>query len=236
MSNQIRLLLGCLIALTSTSAASAQSRMQRSFAPMRMNPRTNSMAMSPMMMNQQNLSRFMNPNTTGFNNPMMMSNPGSSGYGGGSGGGYGMSPGASSGMGSSSGYAGGYGYDQATPDAATTTELSAAYATARAGYLLTALGISSANGRLDWPLAFRLIPPGEYRDTMVQTESRVRVAVMQAAGGKAAPATIQEATRDVSKLRRWLRDHEVDMAEATYRSGNDFLRRVEDGLNMIGAY
>jgi hypothetical protein len=226
-------------------------------SPMMMNPMMmNSMAMNPLrasvfnpmnamsttpfgLAQQQNLSRFMNPNATGSNNPMMMSNPyaaGSSGYGGGSSGGYGMSPGASSGMGSSSGYAGGYGYDQAALGAATAAEQSAAYSRTGPGSLLTALGLSNENGRLDWPLAFRLIPPGEYRDTMVQTESRARVAVMQAAGGKATSATLQEATRDVSKLRNWLRDHEVDMAEATYRSGSDFLRRVEDALSMIGAY
>jgi hypothetical protein len=215
----------------------------------------NSMAMNPMrasvfnpmnamstnpfsLAQQQNLSRFMNPNATGSNNPLMMSNPyaaGSSGYGGGSSGGYGMSPGASSGMGSSSGYAGGYGYDQAALGAAATAEQSA-YSRTGPGSLLMALGLANENGRLDWPLAFRLIPPGEHRDMMLQTESQVRVAVMQAAAGKATSATIQEATRDVSKLRNWLRDHQVDMAEATYRSGSDFLRRVEDALNLIGAY
>src|ERR1051325_9121607 len=51
MSYQIRLLLGCLIALTSTSAVSAHFRMQRPFAPRQMGPRINPRAMNPTIWN-----------------------------------------------------------------------------------------------------------------------------------------------------------------------------------------
>jgi hypothetical protein len=251
MSIQRRLFLGCLVALTSTSAACAQFRMQRTSVPFRLSQPVNR-AMNPMMMSarnpmmvmspnllglarQQNLSRFMNPYATGNTNPYMMSNPymaASGGYGGGSGGGYG----GSSGMGSSSGNSSGNGYGQASPSAATNVDQMAAYAAMQLGSQLTALGISNKNGQLDWPLAFRLIPPGEDQDTMMQTESVVQVAVMQAAAGKAAPTVLQEATSDVLKMRHWLREHEVGMAEGTYRAGHSFLRRIEGALKIMGSY
>jgi hypothetical protein len=101
--------------------------------------------------------------------------------------------------------------------------------------LLTALGIPNKNGQFDWPLAFRLIPPGDDRHTMMQTESVVQVAVMKAAAGNSAPALLQEAARDVHKMRHWLRDHELGMAEGTYRAGSAYLRRIEGALKMIGS-
>ena len=130
--------------------------------------------------------------------------------------------------------AGAQGYYQATSGAANVDQTSAS-AGMRLDSLLTALGIPNKNGQFDWPLAFRLIPPGEDRDTMRQTESMVQVAVMQAAGGNASPAMNQEAARDVRKMRHWLRDHEAGMAEGTYQAGSAFLRRIEGALKLVGS-
>jgi hypothetical protein len=241
MSIQGRLFLGCLVALTSASTACAQFRIQRPSVPFRpsqpvnpamMSARNPMMPISPNLLGlarQQNLSSFMNPYATG-------NMAASGGYGGGSGGGSGGGYGASSGMGSSSGNSSGNGYGQAAPSTATNVDQMAAYAAMQLGSQLTALGISNKNGQLDWPLAFRLIPPGEDLETMMQTESAVQAAVMQAAAGKAAPTILREATRDVRKMRHWLREHEVGMAEGTYRAGNAFLGRIEGALKTMGSY
>ena len=54
--------------------------------------------------------------------------------------------------------------------------------------------------------------------------------------GKAAPTILKEATRDVLKMRRWLREHEICMAEGAYGAGNAFLRRIEGALKIMGSY
>lgn len=189
---------------------------------------------------QQNLFRFMNPYATGYrnssmssssmSNPYTMSNPymaSSSGSGG-------MNSGSYSGMGTSA--ANSSGYSQGKTSAAATVDQTSIYAGMELGSLLTAFGISNKNGQLEWPLAFRLIPPGEDRESMMQTESVVQIAVMQAAGGKVALAVLEEATRDVRKMRHWLRDHEVNIADGTYRAGSAFLRRIEGALKIMGSY
>src|SRR5262249_5714922 len=142
----------------------------------------------------------------------------SSGYGGG------QSSGGGAGYGNT-----GAGYDQTAP-ANSYTAQAAAYFGVELSSALAALGIFKNNRQTDWPLAFRLIPPGENRNAMARTESVLQVALMQGANGQAAAAILKEATRDVHRLRLWLREHHVGMAEATYDAGSAFLRRIEGAL------
>src|SRR5262249_51025835 len=223
--------------MVNPSNAAMSNSMMMSGLPLAATP-ANSLALAA----RQNLARFMNPFASGSNNPYMMAYGMSSGYGSGASSGYGggqsggQSGGAQSGGGGSGyGNSGGLSHDQSALAANSYADPSAACSGMQLSSALTALGISNKNGQLDWPLAFRLFPPGEDRNAMTHAESVLQLALLQGAGGKAAATILKEATRDVHKLRRWLREHQVDMAEATYQAGSAYLGRVEGALKLIAS-
>jgi hypothetical protein len=170
---------------------------------------------------------------------------GSSGYGGGSSSGYGG--GGSSGYGGGAGmndnpYAVGgggsaYGAYGSPYDLSRNSYGSqAAYGWMDLSTMLTIQGIPNDGGQLRWPLAFRLMRSDQEREMRQPLEVLLRMAAASAAQGQAAPSALREAAATVDRLRRWLRDRQAGMAEATYREGDAFLGRIEQALGSMSAY
>jgi hypothetical protein len=70
---------------------------------------------------------------------------------------------------------------------------------------------------------------------MQPLEALLGVAATQAAAGQVTPRILEEATRAVEKLHRWLRARQADLAEGTYRDGNAFLRKLDQALKTMGS-
>lgn len=155
------------------------------------------------------------------------------GYGGGGYGGYGNSYYPTSSYGSSS-----YGAPQnyAAPAAnipqyGPPQEAAPAQPTA-----VDAYGVPTEKGQLAWPLAFRLMSPEQRKAKLQPAESAITVALTQAASGKANPKIVDEARLSVARLRQWLRERKLDLAEGTYNDANRFLQKIDDALDAVKAY
>jgi hypothetical protein len=156
-------------------------------------------------------------------NPYMMNsymmNPYS--YGGSSGSSYGNSygSGSSPGYDSSAAY-GGQGYGQSAQAAAIAPA--------------TLFGLPTADGRLQWPLGLRTLPPAdETKALRRQLELVLSLVPTQAAVGQVNAAFIDEGLQAVREFRQLLRPREGAMAEATYTDAMRFLDRAERGLSKI---
>jgi hypothetical protein len=166
-----------------------------------------------------------NANAMAFNPYMPVSYPSAipyagAGYGnGGYGGGYGNSYYPS----------GGYG-QQAPQNNIVAAPPAAPVAAPQQPTALDAFGLPTEKGALAWPLAFKLMPPEERRALLQPAESSVNAALNQAAAGKVAPAILEEARSNVGRLRSWLRERRLDLAEGTYEDASRFLRKIEDVL------
>jgi hypothetical protein len=167
----------------------------------------------------------------------------SSGYGSGSG----MSGnpyGADDQLGLYMGYGGGYGANAnpygakaAAGGYAATQAASQGYQPSASGWIdmataLTAHGVPNEGGRLSWPLAFRCMGPDQSRELRRPLEALLGTAAL----GRATPQGLQQGGATVDRLRRWLRDRQVGMAEVTYRDADEFLGRIEQALGSMSAY
>jgi hypothetical protein len=98
---------------------------------------------------------------------------------------------------------------------------------------LTAFGVPNENGRVQWPLAFRLLSPNMKRDVLDKLEAALQVLAAQGAAGRANPAIVNEAKDSVAALQRWLTENRVDLAEGSYREANSLLRRLDKTLQRM---
>ena len=98
---------------------------------------------------------------------------------------------------------------------------------------LTAFGIPNENGKVTWPLAFRLMPPDLRRDLLDKLEADLQVLATQGAAGKVNPTLVREAKDSVQALQRWLTEHRVDLAVDAYREADVMLRRIEKTLRRL---
>jgi hypothetical protein len=93
---------------------------------------------------------------------------------------------------------------------------------------LAASGIPMEDGHIQWPLAFRTLPPDKKRELTDRLEAQL----VQVTNGANAVA-VDGAKKTVARLSAWLREHQADMADATYRDGARFLRAIDDGLAAL---
>jgi hypothetical protein len=100
--------------------------------------------------------------------------------------------------------------------------------------VFAAFGIPEENGDIQWPTAFRLMPPEQKRDLLKKAQAQLLIAGTQAVGGKVNPLMLKEATQSVENLRRWLRSRQTNMAEPTYREGDRFLNKLDDAIETMG--
>jgi hypothetical protein len=172
-------------------------------------------------------------NAASANNPYIVNTYSPAGYGG-YGGGYGDGyyPGGGYGGGyAAPTYGGGYGASPYvnTNYAANATSTIPAYtpydAPKKQDAVLSAFGVPNENGAIEWPLAFRLMPP-DRRQVLEKLESQLRVVASQTATGKASPVVVNEARRSIEELQSWLKSRRLDLASATYTEANTLLQNL----------
>jgi hypothetical protein len=98
---------------------------------------------------------------------------------------------------------------------------------------LGAYGIPTKGGHVEWPLAFRLLPPDKKRELTDTLESQLLALAGQGAGTMLNPAFFQGLKQNVTRLSAWLTEHQSDMAEATYRDGRDFLNNIKATVQAL---
>jgi len=103
---------------------------------------------------------------------------------------------------------------------------------ARSGPLL---GLLNAEGRLDWPLALRVLPP-ETRDLRQRIDVRAGEVQSQAAAGKVDAGLLRDASRDVEKLREILVDRadRLPVSEQAMTDAWRFIRNLRNALKTGG--
>jgi len=104
----------------------------------------------------------------------------------------------------------------------------------KGGQPLTAFGIPNDDGDIKWPLAFRLLPPGEGKELLQKTQAQLQISATQAVVGTANPNLLKEASRSVAQLHQWLRDHRVNMTEAGFLEGEFFLQKLDKAIGSMG--
>jgi hypothetical protein len=98
----------------------------------------------------------------------------------------------------------------------------------------TLFGLPAQNGRVQWPLGLRILPPGnETKVLRDQLEVVLYFVATQAAEGKANNVFIDFGLQAVHDLRKRLRPREGTMATGTYTEAMRFLARAERGLTNI---
>jgi hypothetical protein len=98
--------------------------------------------------------------------------------------------------------------------------------------VLAAFGIPSELGEIQWPSAFRLLPPDK-RDLLKKLESQLKIAATQAVNGNASPIVLREAKNTIDELRDWLRERQANMAESTNQEGDRFLLRLTESVHAM---
>ena len=98
----------------------------------------------------------------------------------------------------------------------------------------TLFGLPAENGRVQWPLGLRILPPGnETKALRDQLELVLYFVATQAAEGKVNPAFIDFGLQAVHDLRELLRPRRWRMASFTYTEAMRFLDRAERGLTRM---
>jgi hypothetical protein len=95
---------------------------------------------------------------------------------------------------------------------------------------LASYGIPYENGHIKRPLAFRLLPPDKKQSLADGLERDLVAALAQGAMGTPDASLLSAAKRNLAGLSSWLTGHRDDMAEATYRDGQAFLRALDEAL------
>jgi hypothetical protein len=98
----------------------------------------------------------------------------------------------------------------------------------------TLFGLPAENGRLQWPLALRILPPAN--DTQVlreQLELVLYYVASQAADGQVNRAFIDLGLQAVRDFRQLLKPHERTMPAVSYSDAMRFLDRAERGLTKF---
>ena len=101
--------------------------------------------------------------------------------------------------------------------------------------VLAAFGIPFEFGEVQWPIAFRLMPPNLQRDLLDQLESQLKIVASQALAGNVSPVLLRETKNTIDHVKLWLRDRQPYMAEVTYQEADAFLQRLENFLRKWDA-
>lgn len=96
---------------------------------------------------------------------------------------------------------------------------------------LTAFGIPNEDGKILWPLAFRLLAPEQKQEVLEKLEAQLQIATTQAVADKANPRLLKDAQQNVDNLQQWLR--RTDLAEGTYQEAAAFLRKLDKALQAM---
>ena len=98
----------------------------------------------------------------------------------------------------------------------------------------TLFGLPAEQGRVQWPLGLRILPPdNETKALRDQLELVLYFVATQAAEGKVNPAFIGAGLQAVQDLRGLLRPRRWRMASFTYTEAIRFLDRAERGLTRM---
>jgi hypothetical protein len=98
----------------------------------------------------------------------------------------------------------------------------------------TLFGLPAENGRVQWPLGLRTLPPAnETKALREQLELVLYAVATQAAEGKVNRVCINLGLHAARDLRQLLRPCKGTMADTTYTEAMRFLDRSERGLTMI---
>jgi hypothetical protein len=105
----------------------------------------------------------------------------------------------------------------------------------RLAHVLDAMGVPSTNGRLDWPLGLRILPPGEKAEELrKQIEALLRMAANQAPEGKVSPQVVRETANAVEEMHEMLRKKKsAYVASYTYNEADQFLDKLAQGLKLL---
>jgi hypothetical protein len=95
---------------------------------------------------------------------------------------------------------------------------------------LATYAIPNENRHIKWPLAFRLLPPDKKQSLADGLEGDLVAALARGSMGTPDASLLSAAKRKVAALATWLTAHRDDMAEATYREGQTFLRTLDEAL------
>jgi len=96
----------------------------------------------------------------------------------------------------------------------------------------TVFGLAAENGRVQWPLGLRILPP-ETKPFRDQLELVLYVVASQAAEGQVNRTFIDFGLEAVRDLRKHVRLREGVMATVTYTDAMRFLDRAERGLMRV---
>ena len=77
--------------------------------------------------------------------------------------------------------------------------------------------------------------PEQRRNMLQSAESSITAALTQGAAGKANPKIADEARVSIARLRQWLRERRLDLAEGTYNDANRFLQKLDDAIDSVKA-
>jgi hypothetical protein len=95
-------------------------------------------------------------------------------------------------------------------------------------------GLPAENGRLQWPLGLRILPPGNETNALrEQLEVVLYFVATQAADGQVNREFIDFGIQAVRDLRQLLKPRQGTMAAFTYAEARRFLDRAERGLTKI---
>jgi len=139
------------------------------------------------------------------------------------------------------GYSGGYSAPPEMP--AYATPASGAYGTdpygrtegkgAQAGVFA---GLLKDDGRVDWPLALRILPPGLQTKALRESlDARVAQLQAQATEGKADAGLLKEAKGDLNKLAELLADRDglMPVTQDAMGQAKDFVRKLRDAFKAL---
>jgi hypothetical protein len=101
--------------------------------------------------------------------------------------------------------------------------------------VLDAMGVPNTDGRLDWPLGLRILPPGEKTEVLrKQIEALLRMAANHARDGKVSPQVLQEASNAIAELHDVLHEKKgAFSASYTYDEADRFLDKLAKGLKLL---
>jgi hypothetical protein len=108
-------------------------------------------------------------------------------------------------------------------------------AQAASANVLDAMGVPNTDGRLDWPLGLRILPPGEKAGVLrKQIDALLRMASNQAPDGKVSPQVLQEASDAIEELHDMLHQKKgAFSASYTYDEADRFLDKLAKGLKLL---
>jgi hypothetical protein len=99
---------------------------------------------------------------------------------------------------------------------------------------LEALGLPSADGRLDWPLGFRLLPRGSEANVwQQQIDNLLPAAVTQSSEGQLNPGTVAEINRSLGRLADVLHSRAGSMPANSYAEADRFLQQLGESLKLL---